>query len=194
MSTSTNPSEPPEPLEPLVRAAERVDDLVAPADEIGNEVLVDNRLFVRLAGPMFAAFSLCLVPWTIYIAIDLPSRQLSPNYDIAWAGFDVMLFAALAASAYFALRRSHYLALSTSAAGTMLVIDAWFDVLTSQAGEDRLMAIVFAVIVELPLSALCWWLSRQTEEFVDRRLALLLHRGVPGALRREQPRERHSTR
>jgi hypothetical protein len=134
------------------------------------------------------------VPWTIYIAIDLPSRQLSPNYDVAWAGFDVMLVAALGASAYFALRRSHYLALSTSAAGTMLVIDAWFDVLTSQAGEDRLTAIAFAAIVELPLSALCWWLSRQTEEFVDKRLALLLRRGAPGALRRREHQERHSTR
>jgi hypothetical protein len=151
-----------------------MDPTVERDDEAGDVLIGDGRL-VRLAGPLFALLSLCLIPWTIYLAIALPSRQLSRHYDVAWAGFDVMLLAALGASAYFALRRSPYLALSTSAAGTMLVVDAWFDILTSRAGADRMMAIVFAVGIELPLAGLCWWLSRQTEAFVNERLTLLLH-------------------
>jgi hypothetical protein len=46
---------------------------------------------------------------------------VSPHYDAAWAGFDVMLVVALASTGYFALRRSRYLA--TAATATLLVVD-----------------------------------------------------------------------
>jgi hypothetical protein len=164
-----------------LRAAAKVDDLVPPADELDNRVLVDNHVLLRLAGPMFALFSLLLIPWIFYVAIALPSRQLSPHYDLAWAGFDVMLFIALATTAYFALRRSRHLARASTAAATLLIVDAWFDVLTS-GDRDRLMAIAFAVAIELPLAALCWRLSWQSQAAADKRLALLLpraHSGLP---------------
>lgn len=160
---------------PWLKVADKVDELVPPADELGNEVLVDNHRLVRIAGPMFALCSLLLLPWIFFVAIVLPSRQLSSHYDLAWAGFDVMLFVALATTAYFALRRSRYLTRASTAAATLLMVDAWFDVLTS-GSRDRIMAIVFAVLIELPLSALCWWLSQQTQEIDNERLALLVPR------------------
>lgn len=167
---------------PWLRAADKVDDLVPPAAELGNEVLVDNQPLVRLAGPIFALCSLLLIPWIVFVAIALPSRQLSRHYDLAWAGFDVMLFIALATTAYFAFRRSRYLTRASTAAATLLMVDAWFDVLTS-GSRDRITAIAFAVVIELPLSALCWWLGQQTQEIDDKRLALL----VPRVRRRSPP-------
>ena len=77
-------------------AAGQLDELVAPAGEPENAVLVDNARVVRWAGPAFVLFSLILLPWIVYLAHSLPSRQLSADYDAAWAGFDVMLLAALA--------------------------------------------------------------------------------------------------
>jgi hypothetical protein len=74
-------------------------------------VLTDQARVVRWAGPLFALFSLIMVPWTVYIGESLPRRQLSPHYDMSWAGFDVLLLAALASTAYFALRRSRYLSM-----------------------------------------------------------------------------------
>jgi len=168
--------------DPWLKAADKLDELVPPAAELGNEVLVDNQPLVRLAGPIFALCSLVLIPWTVFVAIALPSRQLSPHYDLAWAGFDVMLFIALATTAYFAFRRSRHLIRASTAAATLLMVDAWFDVLTS-GSRDRVMAIAFAVVIELPLSALCWWLSQQTQEIDDKRLALL----VPRVRRRSPP-------
>ena len=85
--------------------ADKLDELVEPADEPENAVLVDNARVVRWAGPAFALFALILLPWTIYLGYSLPSRQVSPHYDAAWAGFDVMLVVALASTGYFALRR-----------------------------------------------------------------------------------------
>lgn len=68
--------------------------------------MTDSARVVRWTGPVFCLFSMILLPWTVYVAASLPPRQVYPNYDTAWAGFDVMLLVALAGTAYFALRRS----------------------------------------------------------------------------------------
>jgi hypothetical protein len=168
------------------KAAEKVDELVPPASELGNKVLIDDHWLVRLAGPLFAVLSVLLIPWIAFIAFALPSRQLSPNYDLAWAGFDGMLLIALASTAYFALRRSRYLSVAAAATGTMLIVDAWFDVLTSRR-SDRMLALLFAVVSELPLAGLCWWLSQQTQAIAEKRIALLLP-GASGRMRRDADR------
>ena len=162
--------------------ADQLDGLVAPADEPENAVLVDNARVVKWAGPAFALCSLILLPWIAYLAYSLPSRQVSADYDIAWAGFDVMLLVALASTGYFALRRSQYLATAATAAATLLVVDAWFDVMTTLPGQ-RLEPVALAAGVELPLAAVCVWLSLHTQQLAERRLVLLLRRGrktVPG--------------
>jgi len=154
---------------------ERLDALVGRAPEPENEVLTDEARAVRWAGPLFTLFALIMVPWTIYIGESLPRRQLSPHYDMAWAGFDVMLLAALAATGYFALRRSRYLAMAATATATLLVVDAWFDLMTTPGGQI-VQSIVLAVVVELPLAAVCAWLSLHTEELTERRIVLLMRR------------------
>ena len=67
-----------------------------------------------MRGPLAAGLSRwtwrVLLPWIVYLAYSLPSRQLSADYDVAWAGFDVMLLVALASTGYFAFPRSRYLA------------------------------------------------------------------------------------
>jgi hypothetical protein len=61
----------------------KIDDLVTPAAEPQNAVLVDQSRLIRWVGPAFMLFSLVMLPWIAYIGLSLPSRQLSPNYDIA---------------------------------------------------------------------------------------------------------------
>jgi hypothetical protein len=140
-------------------------------------VLSDNSPIVRWAGPAFILFSLVLLPWTIYLGFSLPDRQLSPHYNIAWVGFDVLELIALGSTGYFALRHSRYLAVTSAAAATLLVVDAWFDVMTSPR-HQILQAIVLAVLVELPLAAVCAWLSYHTEHLAERRSILLLGRDL----------------
>ncbi len=153
----------------------RLDTLVEPADEPENAVLTDDTRLVRWAGPVFALFSVILLPWTAYIAVSLPARQLSANYDVAWAGFDVMLLGALATTAYFALRRSRYLSTAATATATLLVVDSWFDVMTTPA-HQRLPSILLAIAVELPLAAVCLWLSHHTQQLAEHRIVLLQRR------------------
>jgi type IV secretory pathway component VirB8 len=170
----------------LARDAEEVahqlDELVEPAREPENAVLTDNARVVRWAGPVFVVFSLILLPWIVYLAYSLPSRQVSADYDVAWAGFDVMLVLALAGTGYFALRRSRYLATAAAATATLLVVDAWFDVMTTLPGQ-RLEPVALAVLVELPLASVCVWLSFHTQQLAERRLVLLLRRRPKTAAR-----------
>jgi hypothetical protein len=84
-----------------------------------------------------------LLPWIVYLAYSLPSRQVSADYDIAWAGFDVMLLVALASTGYFAFRRSRYSATAAAATATLLVVDAWFDVMTT---PRRLPATLLVIV------------------------------------------------
>ena len=152
---------------------DRLDALVKPAPEPENAVLTDDTRAVRWAGPLFVLFALIMVPWTVYIGESLPQRQLSPHYDVSWAGFDLMLLAALAATAVFALRRSRYLSLAATATAVLLVVDAWFDLMTTPSGQLA-QSIVLAVLVELPLAAVCTWLALHTQELTERRIVLLM--------------------
>jgi hypothetical protein len=149
----------------------RLDGLVPPTAEPENAVLTDDARVVRWAGPLFALFSVILLPWIIYLAVSLPARQLSSNYDAAWAGFDIILLCGLMATAACALRRSRYLSSAATATATLLVVDAWFDVLTSPP-HQRLQSVLLGVLVELPLAALCGWLSYHTHQLAARRIRL----------------------
>jgi hypothetical protein len=153
----------------------RLDSLVEPAAEPENAVLTDDTRAVRWAGPLFALFAVIMVPWTVYIGESLPMRQLSPHYDASWAGFDVILVLALASTGYFALRRSRYLAMAATATAVLLIVDAWFDVMTTPEGQI-VQCIVLAAVVELPLAAVCIWLALHTEELTERRIVLLMRR------------------
>ena len=107
-----------------------------------------------------------LVPWTLYLTFSLPSRHVTFHYDLAWVGFDVALAAALAATTLAALRRSHWLVPFAAIAGTMLVCDAWFDIVTSQSGSEMWEAVAEAVLGELPLAVLCAFIVYDAETFL----------------------------
>lgn len=153
----------------------KLDALVEPAPEAENAVLTDEARIVRWTGPLFAAFSVILLPWIIYLAESLPGRQISTHYDSAWAGFDVMLLLGVASTGYFALRRSRYLATAAAATAALLVVDAWFDVITSPRSQLP-ESVLLAIAVELPLAGVCAWLSYHTEQLAERRIVLLLRR------------------
>jgi hypothetical protein len=152
-------------------------------------VLADNARIVRWAGPAFLAFSLILLPWIVYLGFTLPSHQVVADFHVAWVGFDILLMLVLACTGYFALRRSRYLGPAAAAVAAMLVVDAWFDVVTSPPGQ-RMLAIVLAVGVELPLAALCVWLSYHSEQLAEQRIVLLLGRGRGGYPSRPRRRTR----
>ena len=119
----------------------------------------------RWVGPVFLAGGGVLIFWVAYLNRTLPQRQLSPNYRLAWVGFDVILLIQFARTGFYALsnRNRRFLAIPASATSALLIVDAWFDITTSPAGTDRMIAIALAVFAELPLAILCRWLAVRVE-------------------------------
>jgi hypothetical protein len=117
----------------------------------------------RLLGPFFLLAGLVLIPWTIWLTFTLPATHETENWRTVWAGFDLAEAAALVAVAVTALRRSLWLAPVAAIAGTLLCVDAWFDITLEAGGKHLLAAVLEAALVELPLAAICFWVARDVE-------------------------------
>jgi hypothetical protein len=117
----------------------------------------------RLIAPFFAVAGLVLIPWTIWLTFSLPAHHESSNWRTVWAGFDLAQAAALVGVALTALRGSAWLAPVAAIAGTLLCVDAWFDITLEAGGKHLLAAALEAAFVELPLAAICFWVARDAE-------------------------------
>jgi hypothetical protein len=109
--------------------------------------------------------ALGLGPWTLWLTYSLPSRHVTRHYDLAWVGFDIALLVAFGATGWFAIRASQWLVPAAAMTGTMLLCDAWFDVITSGSGGEQLEAVLEACFAELPLAALCAFIVFDAERF-----------------------------
>ena len=130
----------------------------------------------RLIAPFFGLAGLVLVPWTIWLTFSLPAHHESDNWRTVWAGFDLALAGALLATAVFAVRRSPWLAPVAAVAGTLLCVDAWFDITLEFGGHHLTSAVLEAVFVELPLAGICFWVAHDAEHAVEQALR---HRRLP---------------
>jgi len=125
-----------------------------------------SRGIVRL----FGGAALFLVPWTIWLSYSLPVSHLDPHWNLAWTGFDCALICSLAFTAYLAWRKSGWIVLAATATATLLLTDAWFDVLTSRPGTEHILSLVTAICAEVPLAILSLWVAfRAGRWFLARR-------------------------
>ncbi len=116
--------------------------------------------------PVFGAIGIALVPWAIWLSASLPPEHLSRRWDVAWTGFDIALAIGFAGTAVAAWRRSPWVAAFAAATGTLLLADAWFDVVLESHGAETRTAIIEAVFAELPVAALCFWIAYRAERFL----------------------------
>ncbi len=113
---------------------------------------------------LFLTLATAMVPWVIWLAMHLPAYQRSAHYRDAWVGYDVAELVALLGVGITAMRGSRLLLQEFAlVAGVLLTVDAWFDVMTAPRGFDVHAALADAFLVELPLAALCLWVSRHAD-------------------------------
>ena len=128
------------------------------------------------AGPLFMLLAAAMVPWAVYLAITLPAKATARHYDLAWVGFDLALLCVLAWTAWTAFLRSPTLTVSASMTATMLLVDAWFDVVTAPTHQDLVLALGMALVVEVPLAGVCVWLARNGQRIAERLVVIRLRR------------------
>jgi hypothetical protein len=117
--------------------------------------------------PALFLCAVVLIPWTAFLFLTLPPHYRANHWQLAWGGFDIGLGIALAATALTVTRRSPFAEVSAAITGTLLICDAWFDVLTSRGTSAVAQAVASAVLVELPLAALCFWMATNLAHAVE---------------------------
>ena len=97
--------------------------------------------------------------WIVFLGFHLPRYYSAAHWDVAWVGVDVAELFALAGAVVSAHRRHHAFGLFASAAGTLFLIDAWFDVTTARHGgaQGSLVAAGF----EIPFALALWWAAHR---------------------------------
>lgn len=134
-------------------AAERRELILRLAPEPGG--LPSLRTIERIRKWRTALMLVCvaaLIPWTVYLAVTLPSHYVARNWVATWVGFDLLLLTMLALTAVAGWKRKQLVFPTAFASGVLLICDAWFDVMTSQRGGDLTQALLSAILVELPLA------------------------------------------
>lgn len=117
----------------------------------------------RWLGPLALVGLAGFVPWIVYLGFTLPTRASADDYNLAWLGFDIAMWAVMAVLAYCLIRRRQGAPIFAAVAATMLLVDAWFDaVLASDRGEFML-ALILALVVEIPLAIVCTWIAVNAE-------------------------------
>lgn len=105
-------------------------------------------------GRFYLIAAVLLVPWVAYLVVVLPTHQLTVHYDLARVGFDGALAVLLLVTGILVVRRQAAVVLAAAATAALLLADAWFDIVTSAQGGPRVMALVLAAAVEVPLAGL----------------------------------------
>lgn len=134
-----------------------------------GDAYADRLHLPRWVGPLAVGSLVGFLPWIVYLGFTLPQKVRAEHYDIAWLGFDCLMWTMLAVLAWATLRRHAATGPVAAVASMMLIVDAWFDIFTSSAGHGELvLAITLALCGELPLAILCAWVAVHAERIRSR--------------------------
>lgn len=118
------------------------------------------RWLVRVLPWVYLAGALALVPWTLYLALTLPTNYVTAHYRWTWVVFDASLAVALGSVGWCAFRRSPAIIIALAVAAALLFTDAWFDV-SSARGADHRQALLLALLLEVPGGIVCLRLAHR---------------------------------
>jgi hypothetical protein len=121
-----------------------------------------------------AAGCLLLAAWTAYLGVTLPRFYRTGSWRGAWVGFDIALLAAFVVTGWAAWRRRQVLIISLIVLATLLICDAWFDVVLDHRTRGFYESLASALLVELPLAVVATGMARR-----------LLHQTIAQAMRYE---------
>jgi hypothetical protein len=102
-----------------------------------------------------------LAGWIVTLGLTLPSDVTVREWRLAWIGFDVAELIAFMITGWAAWRGRQIMIPATIVTGTLLLCDAWFDVVLSWDTGERWQSLLSAVLLEVPLAVLFWVVARR---------------------------------
>jgi len=153
--------------------ARELDDMVARPTM--NRPLQRRRTLILV---ITGGGAVLLAPWVVYLSSALPPTEHGGAWRTAWVGFDGMLAATLAITAWLIWRRRFLALLGLAASTAFLVVDAWFDVTLSWGTSEQWGAVITALVVNVPVTLL---LASSVIAMLRRTFDVIGQlRGVPG--------------
>ncbi|MCW2864777.1 MAG: hypothetical protein JWP48_6485 [Actinoallomurus sp.] len=122
-----------------------------------------TRVVPRWVGWLVIAAGALMLPWVAGLVFILPTRHEAAHYGFSWIGFDLALCGMLIRTGWLAQKGREHIELSAAMTGTLLLVDAWFDVVTADSHRELALALVLAFVGELPLAAFCLWIAGRVE-------------------------------
>jgi hypothetical protein len=95
-----------------------------------------------------------LVGWIVVLALTLQRHYVATHWRFAWVGFDVILLTAFALTGWAIWRGRQVVIACMLVTGTLLLCDAWFDVVLDLGTSGIWESLASAVLVELPMAFL----------------------------------------
>src|ERR1700722_4984685 len=149
----------------------------------------NNSWARRIVAGAVGLFAAGLIPWIIYLGLTLPHRYEAKNWSLLWIGFDIVECLVLSVFAWLTWKHRRLRLGAAVVAGTLLLADAWFDVISSWGNSDSRTTIALALLVELPVAIFLFWPAyRSAGHDVAASDSPLRRSGQPaGSLRRPAP-------
>ena len=106
--------------------------------------------------------SLSLFGWIFYLLTALPDSYHAAHWNLAWVGYDFGMSVTWLATSWALWKKRQAAIPGAMISATFLVVDAWFDVVTSNPGWDFRLALFLALFLELPAAFLLFRFSRNS--------------------------------
>jgi hypothetical protein len=117
----------------------------------------------RLSLLVFMGGCVVLAAWIGVLAVTLPRTYHLNHWRGVWVGFDVALLAAFAATAWASWRERQVLMLLLTITGTLLLCDAWFDLILDLGTDEFWMSVLSAAVAEIPLALMMFVAARRLQ-------------------------------
>jgi hypothetical protein len=157
---------------------EQTVDVLAAATISEMRVTGLPRIAPRWVAPAFGLGVLLLVPWMIYLGFELPEHNLARHWGLTWVGFDAVLAFTMMRTAWLAWKGRRQVEIPAAVTGVLLLVDAWFDVTTAAPGSDLIQALIVALVIEIPIAGVCFYVARNVEHVVGRAQQRILERAA----------------
>ena len=102
-----------------------------------------------------------LAAWIGYLAVSLPAFYRAGSWRGAWVGFDIAELVAFAITGWAAWRRRQVLIMCLIVLATLLLCDAWFDVVLDSRTAGFLSSLLSALLVEVPIAVIAIVVARR---------------------------------
>ncbi len=108
---------------------------------------------------VYTAIAIALIPWTIYMGWTLPTHHLTVNWDVSWTGLDIALIIAFLLTGLAAYTKSLWIVMTSTAVGTLLMVDAWFDLMSEHQSPEFAQSLFTAAALEMPLALISFYIA-----------------------------------